>query len=116
VFVPGDDVVLEARLSYWATRTMRVTREWSRMVSQDTNSSQGVAGCGTIGPRWLAPWAGVERSLSQAYSVTENRREEFAEEIGVEVEPGAAVTVVLGWKRSWRHGVVHVLFEGSQVA
>ena len=97
------------------TRTMRVTREWSRTVSLDHTSSDGTSTGAQVGPDWLALRTSVEQSLSQTYSVSTGSREEFVEEIGVEVEPGTAVTVVLAWKRLWQHGVVHVLSRGSQV-
>lgn len=57
----------------------------------------------------------MEQSLSLRYSASANHREEFAEEFTVELEPGAAVTVVLAWKRLWQHGVVHVLLQGKPV-
>jgi hypothetical protein len=68
------------------------------------------------GLNWLLSfWASIEQSLSSTYSVSEDRREEFAEEFSVEVEPGTAVTIVLSWKRLWQHAVVHVLVQGHQV-
>jgi hypothetical protein len=97
------------------TRTMRVTREWSRTVSLDHTSSDGTSTGAQVGPDWLALRTSVEQSLSQTYSVSTGRREEFVEEISVEVDPGTAVTVVLAWKRLWQHGVVHVLSGGSPV-
>ena len=106
-----DNLAGTARL----TRTMRVTREWTRTVSLDHNASSGTTTGAQVGPDWLALQTSVEQSLSQTYSVSTGRREEFVEEIGVEVEPGTAVTVVLAWKRLWQHGVVRVLSRESPV-
>jgi hypothetical protein len=97
------------------TRTMRVTREWSRTVNLDLHDTRGSSADTGVGPAWLFLRATVEQSLSRAYTISEDRREEFAEELSVEVEPGAAVTVVLDWKRLWQHGVVHALFQGRQI-
>ncbi|WP_239313182.1 hypothetical protein [Frankia sp. Cj3] len=97
------------------TRTMRVTREWSRTVSLDLNASHRASIGAQAGPAWLALQPSVEQTLSDNYSVSAGRREEFAEEIGVEVEPGTALTVVLAWKRLWQHGMVHLLSRGRQV-
>lgn len=97
------------------TRTMRVTKEWSRMVSLDLHASDGVSTRAQIGPNWLALKGSIEQNLEHTYAVSVNRREEFAEEIGVEIEPGADVTVILTWKRIWQHGVAHVLAQGRQV-
>lgn len=97
------------------TRTMRITREWSRTVSLDLGSNHGSSADTRVGPAWLALRTTIEQSLSRTYAISENRREEFAEEFSIEVEPGAAVTIVLHWKRLWQHGVVHVLFHGRQV-
>ena len=97
------------------TRTMRVTREWSRTVSLDLDSSRGVSAEARVGPAWLALRTSVEQTLSRTYTASVNHREEFAEELSVEVEPGASVTIVLAWKRLWQHGVAHVLFQGRQV-
>lgn len=97
------------------TRTMRVTREWSRTVNLETDDTHGSSAAGVVGPAWLSLRRTVEQSLSRTYTISEGRREEFAEELSVEVEPGAAVTVVLDWKRLWQHGVVHALFEGRQI-
>jgi hypothetical protein len=47
--------------------------------------------------------------------VSAGPREEFAEEIGITVERGTALAIVLAWKRLWQHGVVHVLSQGRQV-
>lgn len=97
------------------TRTIRVTREWSRTVSLDLNTSHGASARAQIGPNWLELRTSVEQTLSCTYSVSAGRREEFAEEIGVEVEPGTALAIVLVWKRLWQHGVVQVLSRGRQV-
>lgn len=96
------------------TRTIRVAREWSRMVSLDQHASDDVSIGGVVGPNWLALKASIERSLEQTYAISVSRREEFAEEIGVEVKPGADVTVTLAWKRIWQHGVANVLTDGRQ--
>jgi hypothetical protein len=97
------------------TRTMRVTREWRRTVNLDVHDTRGSATNIVTGPAWLSLRATIEQSLSRTYTISEDHREEFAEEFSVEVEPGAAVTVVLDWKRLWQHGVVHVLFQGRQI-
>lgn len=97
------------------TRTMRVTREWSRMVNLDLHDSRGSSADARVGPAWLSLRTTIEQSLSRTYAISANRREEFAEELSVEVEPGAAVTVVLAWKRLWQHGVAHTLFQGRQI-
>lgn len=97
------------------TRTIRLTREWSRTVSLELNASHGSSIGTQLGPNWLELRASVEQTLSRNYSVSEGRREEFAEEIGVEVEPGAAIAIVLVWKRLWQHGLVRVLSGGHQV-
>jgi hypothetical protein len=67
---------------------------------------------GSIRPGWRST---VEQSLSRTYAVSDSRREEFAEELSVEVEPGTAVTVVLTWKRPRQYGVVSVLFQAQRV-
>lgn len=97
------------------TRTMRVTMEWSRTVKLDLHDTRGRSTVAGGGPAWLFLRTTVEQSLSRTYTISEDRREEFAEEFSVEVEPGAAVTVVLDWKRLWQHGVVHALFQGRQI-
>ena len=97
------------------TRTMRVTREWSRTVSLDLNASHGTSVGEQIGPNWLELRTNVEQTLSRTYTASAGRREEFAEEIGVEVEPGTALTIVLAWKQLWQHGRVRVLSQGRQV-
>jgi hypothetical protein len=96
------------------TRTIRVTRRWSRMVSLDLNSGHSLTGGGQIGPPWLALRTGIEQSLSHTYSVATDHSEEFAEEFGIEVGPGDDTTVILAWKRLWQHGVVDVWSEGRQ--
>lgn len=81
---------------------MRLTREWTRTVSLDLESTRSVSAQARIGPSWLVLSSTVEQSLSRTYAVSDSRREEFAEEPSIEVEPGAAVTVVLTWRRLWQ--------------
>lgn len=97
------------------TRTIRVTEEWSRMVSLELHERHGDSTGITVGPSWLALKTSIEQSLEHTYAISANRREEFAEEIGVEIEPGADVTVIFSWKRIWQHGVAHVLTQGGEV-
>jgi hypothetical protein len=97
------------------TRTIRVTEEWSRMVSLDLHARHNISNGIGVGPNWLAFKTSIERSLERTYAVSVNRREEFAEEIGVEIEPGADVTVILTWKRIWQHGLADVLTQGRPV-
>jgi hypothetical protein len=97
------------------TRTIRVTKEWSRMVSLDLHERDTGATGTTVGPNWLKLKTSIEQSLEHTYAISISRREEFAEEIGVELESGADVTVVLAWKRIWQHGVAHVLIQGRRV-
>jgi hypothetical protein len=80
------------------TRTIRVTKEWSRMVGLDLYERDAYAAGIIVGPNWLAIKTSIEQSLEHTYAISASRREEFAEEIGVEIEPGADVTV-LTWKR-----------------
>lgn len=96
------------------TRTIRVTKEWNRMVSLDLHASHSISGGAQIGPDWLALKTSIEQTLERTYAISVSRREEFAEEIGVEIEPGADVTVILTWKRIWQHGLAHVLTQGRQ--
>ena len=55
------------------TRTMRVTREWSRTVSLDLNASHGVSVGAQIGPNWLELRTNVEQTLSRTYTVSASR-------------------------------------------
>jgi hypothetical protein len=96
------------------TRNLRVTREWSRMVSLDLHAHRGVSIAAQIGPNWLALKTSIEQSLEHTYGISVSRREEFAEEIGIEIEPGADISVILTWKRIWQHGFAHVLTQDSQ--
>jgi hypothetical protein len=96
------------------TRTIRVTKEWTRMVSLDLHTGHSISGSAQIGPNWLALKTNIEQGLEHTYAISATRREEFAEELGVEIEPGADVTVILTWKRIWQHGLVHVLTRGYQ--
>lgn len=84
------------------------------MVSLDLHASRNDSYGGQGGPNWLAFKANIEQGLAHSYAISANRREEFAEEIGVEIEPGADVTVILIWKRIWQHGVANVLIQGRQ--
>jgi hypothetical protein len=97
------------------TRTVRVTKEWNRMVSLDLHASRSVSGGAQICPDWLvALKTSIEQTLERTYAISVSRREEFAEEFGVEIEPGADVSVILTWKRIWQHGLAHVLTQGRQ--
>jgi hypothetical protein len=96
------------------TRTIRVTMEWTRMVSLDLHEGDTDASGITVGPNWLALKTSIEHSLERTYAISVSRREEFAEEIGVEIDPGADVTVNLAWKRIWQHGLARVLAQGSE--
>jgi hypothetical protein len=96
------------------TRTIRVTKEWNRMVSLDLHASDSISLGIVTGPNWLALKASIEQTLEHTYAISVSRREEFAEEISVEIEPGADATVILAWKRIWQHGFAHVLAQGRQ--
>jgi hypothetical protein len=93
------------------TRTIRVTKEWTRMVSLDLHESGNII----VGVNWLALKASIEQTLEHTYAISVSRREESAEEISVEIEPGADATIILTWKRIWQHGLAHVPAQGRQV-
>lgn len=97
------------------TRTIRATQEWNHMISADLHEVNKSSGGIQIGPDWLALRATIEHSLERTYAISVSRRQEFAEEIGVEVAAGADVTIVLAWKRIWQHGRARVLVQGQQV-
>jgi hypothetical protein len=97
------------------TRTFRVTREWNRTVSVGQHDNHGINGSIQFGPNWLAVKASLEQALERTYDFSVSRREEFGEEISVEIEAGADVTIMFTWKRIWQHGLVHVLTGGHRV-
>jgi hypothetical protein len=96
------------------TRTIRVTKGWNHTVSLDLHTSDKHSGGGQIGPNWLAVRTSIEQAVERTYDVSVSRREEFTEEVGVEIEPGADVTIIFTWKRIWQHGLAHVLTQGHE--
>jgi hypothetical protein len=99
-----DNTSSAARL----TRTIRIAKEWTRTYTLDNTATTTRTQDAQIGPGWLTLRRSAEENLARMYSVANGRREEFSEEIGIEVEPGASVSIALTWKRLWQHGTITV--------
>lgn len=103
----SDDDLLQAFTRAWAVYLSRGRKALLELGDRVVVAPE-LAGV-QIGPDGLAFKTRIEQSLEHAYAISANRREEFFEEIGVEIEADADVTVILTWKRIWQHGVADVL-------
>jgi hypothetical protein len=98
-------------------RRFRVAKEWTRRVVVDrekASTRRGEAGLALDG--LIKVGGALERELRDRYSVTDEARHLYEEEIALKVGARTRVVVLLAWKRIWQHGeAVALAPDGARV-
>jgi hypothetical protein len=112
----GDEVRVmdNSRSSSPAMRVVRLTREWVRTCTVDTEHISMIHGSAGVGIRVLELKIEAERTLMKKYSTTTEHRETFQEEVTITVAPRTKSTIVFSWKEIRQRGVVQVAAGRSE--
>ena len=86
-------------------RRFRVTKEWTRTVVLEREKAKSRRGETSLNLEGLLSIGGaLEQTLRDRYSVTDEARYLYEEEISLKVGARTRVVVSLTWKRIWQHG------------
>jgi predicted RNA-binding Zn-ribbon protein involved in translation (DUF1610 family) len=115
----GDDqrLIDNSRSSTKVTRKFALTKEWSRTYSIEYEKSHTDRGELNIAiPDIGGLKASAEHGLRQKYSMTDEAKETYHEEIETEVPAFTKLSLVFRWKRIWQHGLIHLgTPEGDEI-
>ncbi|MBG6133973.1 hypothetical protein [Longispora fulva] len=95
------------------TRSVKVSREWTRTVTVAHDQATARGSALTIGPGWANLKIQVDQTLRHTYGIGSSVRELTEEEIILVVPPRRTVRLLLRWKRVWQHGLVRVSNSGG---
>ncbi|HEX8692513.1 MAG TPA: hypothetical protein VF746_08850 [Longimicrobium sp.] len=109
-------IIDNSKSSITLTRRFSLSKEWSQSYvleyeKAQQNGTQLTIGAGDA----LGFQATAESNLKQRYSITEEARQVYAEEITLEVPARTRLRVVFDWKRIWQRGVVVVQHGPGQL-
>jgi hypothetical protein len=106
-------IIDNSRSAAAMSRTLKISREWSRTLTIGFEEVRSRGGELSAGPAWMNVKGNVERTLHSTYSADINSRQQLEEEISLTVPPWTIVQLTLRWKRLWQHGVVLVVSSGQ---
>ena len=90
------------------TRTVRLTREWTRTYTLDTEHDMTVSGSAGLSIHILDLKAEAERLVKNAYSVTSEQRETFEEDVTLTVKDHTKSEITFFWKELRQKGNVQM--------
>jgi hypothetical protein len=90
------------------TRSVKASREWSRTLTVGSEQTRTLGAEVSGGVSWLKAKGNIESELQRTYSLENNSRHLFEEEITISVPERTSVRLVLRWKRIWQRGVVRL--------
>lgn len=89
------------------TRGFIVSKEWSQSYAVEYEQAHTIGGGFNVG---IGDKAGIkiaaEKTLRAQYSISEETRQTYAEEVVLEVPAQTKLRVFFRWKRVWQHGLV----------
>lgn len=86
------------------TRSLRISREWTRSWSVGFDETSSSRRTGHLGPEWVRIQSDVGAEIKRMYSISSEQREEYSEEVTLQIGPQSAVRLAISWKRIWQHG------------
>lgn len=91
------------------TRVLRATKDWMQSYSVEAERAR-VTGQGLeIGPKEVGTFkANAEETLRRKYSLSNEVRQTFSEEIGLTVPARTKIRLTIQWKRIWQRGFVRI--------
>jgi hypothetical protein len=107
----GSDrrIVDNSKGSGTITRTMAVSKEWTKSVTVDLEKAISTTGEAGFKAFIFDLKAKIDASLKHQYSVTEGTKHAYTDETSVAVGPREKNTYCLNWKRIWQNGLIRCL-------
>lgn len=98
------------------TRVLRATKDWMQSYSVDAEQTK-VTGQGLeIGSKEIGSFkASAEDTLRRKYSLSNEVRQTFSEEIGLTVPARTKIRLTIQWKRIWQRGYVRIQHEPDRI-
>ena len=89
------------------TRRFTINKEWVQSFSVDQERASTIGGSLSVGVGKIAN-VGVkaEEAVKRKYSISEETKHTYAEEVVLDVPPKTKLRVIFHWKRLWQHGFV----------
>jgi hypothetical protein len=101
----GSDVnFLENKTRASVTRTMRVSREWTRQIALSVMEESSTSTEAKITPRAVAITSQVKESVQKSCQITIGEVQKVDEELKIDIPPNTSLKVTVSWKRIWQNG------------
>ena len=98
-----------------STRTVRLTREWSRSCTVEMERATTLSGSADLSIHVLDLKGGAEHTLSKTYSASADERETFEEEVTLNISAHTRTEVVFAWKEIRQRGFVRAAGSGYEI-
>ena len=110
-----ERTVDNSRSSTKVSRRFSVSKEWAKAYTIDYEQAQSTSHEVNIGVDSSGLKSAAEQSLSKKYSITQESRELYQEEVEVEVPERTKIKISFHWKRLWQHGNLELEDESGAV-
>ena len=98
------------------TRSFRFTKEWTKTLTIELEKLVTSGGTLSLGAKDVAALQlSSEAKLRQAYTVAEQSKETFGEDVTCVAPAHRKLTVIVRWKRIWQHGFIETALAGQPV-
>jgi hypothetical protein len=106
----GDErrTIDNSRSSSSTTRTVRLSREWSRTFVVDLEHTTSRQDSMELRIHFVSLKAAADRTLRQKYSITAEKRETFEEEVTFTIPPRTRSVIIFSWKEIRQKGTVQI--------
>lgn len=103
-----------SKSSVGASRSFSVSKEWSRSYIIEREEAHNNSIGSSLGVDEIASFSvRAEESLRSKYSLSDSERQEYAEEVRVDVPAHTRIRIIFHWKRIWQHGWIR-LSKGTE--
>lgn len=93
------------------TRKFTISKEWSQSYVIEEENTKTRGGEGGVGLQIFNVNLGnfkltAQSNLKEKYSISENSKQTYGEEIVIQIPPYTKLRVFFQWKRLWQHGLI----------
>jgi len=97
------------------TRKLTVNKEWSKNYAVEFEKAVKVQGEMNFDiVKIISLKTTIEGNLKKKYSISENTKYAYTDEVSVEIKPSTKVSYRFKWKRVWQNGLIKCLDQSGQ--
>jgi Zn ribbon nucleic-acid-binding protein len=114
----GDDkrIIDNSRSSASLVRRFSVSKEWTRAYRIEYEKIKLDGQEVSIGMNeGMSVKSLTEDSIRQHYSISEEIRENYTEEVEIEIPAFTKLAVIFQWKRLWQHGIIELNHKSQKI-